>query len=1004
MGSPIFEKYWRRIAADFGLPCNTSADKEQTWAQLSCLPTFVKKASLPKLGRWFSWNSVAHEQLPEYSALQMLLEYHFGFDFESAGADDEEGRGENIAAVSADDPRQELAALKSVVGGLKLAATLMMSDDALLQNAKILFTVTNGLWNWYVSQVKRVKCPRHAFKYDLHMAQSWAADSRSTVTALLDEGALKSMGLLPEPGDVPDPSVAGQLDSVASRAHQLVWHVVANRCWSLAKHSCPPHSCALLGASSESDSAAAAERACSEWASLLRLEQMALTVGAAKELRDDVHWANSPAIRLLFCFFERDCWSTGSVCGQRWLRGLLMRLPDNKIVEDLHCSIRNASRSNPNSKLTGLHMQQLIMNSNALESRKVRHSTEVCQRTFRAQLGSTRFRRMGWRSSAASHKLPASWTAVMGRRTWPSPTPESAHRATAAWAWLRTYMDRPAAADPLPISRGWLATLVRPFTVVVGPGGQLVASLGNARWAALGWPLRRLTVPECSGGAEAEHLLQWDGGASAQWFHVTDLKDWHVLPVQAISPLTARLAYPSLAQDQPPSVLLRVTGAPVTLLSHFFCEKTCLSHAELLRLAQYLELGNFSSNTDRCVLIQAIAEHAADGSPEERAAFAQAALQRDAGRQTDDKDALAEDPLCEQAYEELGPDDQLEFQDLKECFKKQKVRNRVAAWRAAQEKALERDAVAKAKAKARALKGKAKAKAKAKAKGKRRSVAGQFARAAKAARLAAGAAQPALQPPPLSVAAAAAMELEPLQPPPLAQGESAAAGRAAEPPADAARSAQEGAATTKDTAAAEGDPAAPASAAAEATAASLPVAAAIGDSMAVGEPEVPLSVPVAAAAAAGGATAAPQVGLEGLQLAIAASTAEGGAAAPASSSGRAAAADAAKAAQPQARGGRGPNLDANLTWTCVACDQCGQQAVGQYKLDPCPGGRQPVWMMRVWDKSGWPSQGPLHRVRRTSVVGESDSFAKKWIQENRQCCSTAAVPGQLDSTRPQQQA
>lgn len=969
MDAPIFEKYWHRIASDFGLPHNTLADKEATWSQLLCLPTFEKKASLPKLGRWFSWNCVAHEQLPEYSALQMLLEHHFGT--EPTDSADEEG-GESIAAAAHDDPRQELATLRASAGGLKLAASLM-SDAALLQNAKILFTVTRPLWGWYTAQVRRVKGPRHAFKYDMHMAESWSADSRSTVRVLLEEGALQSMGLLPGDAEAPA-SVSDNAfhDSLASRAHALVWHIAANRCWSLSKHSCPPYSCALLGASSDAVSAAAAQRASKEWGHLLRLEQMAAAGGEAKQLRGDIHWADSQAIRLLYCFFERDRWAVGSVCGQKWLRGLLMRLPDNKIVEDIHAAIRNASRSNPNRKLTVLNMQELIAHSKVLESRDVRHSTAVCRDTFKAQLGSTRVRRLGWRSNASSHKMPASWSALMGRRTWASPTPEAAHRATAAWQWLHTYLSRPAAADPLPISHGWLSSLLRPFTVVAGHG-QLFASLGNARWAALVWPLRRLAIP--GGSAEAE-LLQWDGSdnASAQWLHITDLKDWHVLPVQVVSPLAARSTYPSLGQEGR-SILLRVIGAPIALLNYFFREKTCLSHADLLRLARDLELGDYPSSTARQVLIQAIAAHAAaDSSPEEQAAFIQAALQLDSARQADMKDDIAEDPLCEQAYEELDPDDQLEFQDLKESFKKQKARNRLAAWRAAQDKALERDG-ARRKAKAKRRKGKAKAKARAK---KRRRAVGQFARAAKAARLAAAAAQPPLQ---LLPAAAAAELDEPL--PPLAGGEPAVGGHAEPPAADAAGSAAELGEPLQSPPLAGGEP--PPAGHAE------PIAA-----DAVGSAEEDAAATSAAAAAPQDATAAAL--MEPLQpppLFGDAPPAAGHAdpmpveeAAPAVAA--AAAARRPEAEQARAVGGRGPNLDANLTWTSVACDQCGQEAIGQYKLDPCPGGRAPVWIMRVRDGSTWPSQGPFFRVRRTSVVGESHSFSRNWIQQNRKCCGTPA--------------
>ena len=74
-------------------------------------------------------------------------------------------------------------------------------------------------------------------------------------------------------------------------------------------------------------------------------------------------------------------------------------------------------------------------------------------------------------------------------------------------------------------------------------------------------------------------------------------------------------------------------------------------------------------------------------------------------------------------------------------------------------------------------------------------------------------------------------------------------------------------------------------------------------------------------------------------------------------------------------------------WQDVACPRCGRTA-GHIKLDPGPGNRDcPTWMMRVRDAAGkWGSKYPDLRKRTTSVVGESDEFALRWVQDNKKCC------------------
>ena len=78
-----------------------------------------------------------------------------------------------------------------------------------------------------------------------------------------------------------------------------------------------------------------------------------------------------------------------------------------------------------------------------------------------------------------------------------------------------------------------------------------------------------------------------------------------------------------------------------------------------------------------------------------------------------------------------------------------------------------------------------------------------------------------------------------------------------------------------------------------------------------------------------------------------------------------------------------------LHWDTVDCAKCGTLHIGEYKYDHAPGGRAPVWVMRVILADGtWPNMGrTCFSTRRTSIVGETDEFALRWIQEHRTCCA-----------------
>jgi hypothetical protein len=287
--------------------------------------------------------------------------------------------------------------------------------------------------------VKNVKTPRQGLNYYTTMARSWASHVQVIVGGLSDHVALEFMGF---DGATAVPADVASHTERAQDVLDLTWHLVAHRSWSLSKHCCPPYSCAPVCSANEALRTTTAEAMRSEWGWLLRLEQMALTVPDAKQLVRDIHWASSVPIRLLHAFFEREMWRPGSRAGQRWLRALLQHLPDNKIVEDAHSTIRKECRANANTKMTGLHIQDCVIASSVLEKRDIPHRSALTELSFKAHYASASRKSMKGHATARKHELPQPWTALMGRKTWSSPTPEAALRATAGWRWLGAYFCR----------------------------------------------------------------------------------------------------------------------------------------------------------------------------------------------------------------------------------------------------------------------------------------------------------------------------------------------------------------------------------------------------------------------------------------------------------------------------------------------------------------------------------------------------------------------------------
>jgi hypothetical protein len=306
--TPVWRKYLARIARAVGTVVTTREDEQALFDRLPVLArSWCLSLEISKLGRWFSWNSCAQEQLDEFWIGKMLLEFHL----EGVRDPDEHpvAFDDLLGAARAKTPQAELAKLKAANGGLRLAYRLMTTK--LWQYAKILYVVTRPCWSWYSAQVKRVRQAKDTLSVTLAATQgAWHTDRQLSETfrdALQDRRSLSYMGL--PLGTSP----------LTDRLLELTWALVGKRAWSLAaRFHGPPECYAGLMSSCPLLQRRAANQLRDDWKALLSLELRRLSDRVAERLWKDIHFARNMPIRVLFVLFEAGRFEPNFPAGKYW--------------------------------------------------------------------------------------------------------------------------------------------------------------------------------------------------------------------------------------------------------------------------------------------------------------------------------------------------------------------------------------------------------------------------------------------------------------------------------------------------------------------------------------------------------------------------------------------------------------------------------------------------------------------------------------------------------------
>ena len=336
-----------------------------------------------------------------------------------------------------DSNNKAWANLRSEAGGLKLA--LHCTSWRAWLSVWVLYLGGQPLWTSYAATVRDVKSPHDGLKKTMSLANDqWLGEEQfqGLVNVLLKSETFERIGQYLEfaKRHVPEGSDCN-MESFVQQLFFYVLNLLGKRASSLSKFNLPPDAYAQLLSSDEDLSQASLDLLLFDWKNLVAIESHP----KHKLLASDLALAVSPPVRLAY-----QCYELGKAqSAKKILKGLLLVLPDSKIIEDIHGKVRNDARANAKKAQTFNQVQQVIVGSGMIESRGIPHPPAVTKNVFKRRWSSTSGKR-SFRSAFVpkSEKLPKSFSLIMGPKTWAAITEKSLHRSAAAWTLLRHFVQK----------------------------------------------------------------------------------------------------------------------------------------------------------------------------------------------------------------------------------------------------------------------------------------------------------------------------------------------------------------------------------------------------------------------------------------------------------------------------------------------------------------------------------------------------------------------------------
>lgn len=427
------------IALDFARgDLRTEQDYEQLFNSLASLETWRLKKSCVKGSRWFSWHQACCEHYEEFFATRMLLTWAYPHE-----KSPDEGGSKMMKDLRKDD-----------LGGLKLA--LQCLSWKTWYGITVLKLADSSLWEWYANTVKVVKNPTQGLERCLESSVAgWMIDGQfqGLVGALLQEASFEkvriygalSVQFLGEEG------AETELQNFVDTFWHYVIELMGHRSRTMSKFSVGAEAYAkLLG----NDGVAAADARClmlSDWKCLWGMESSVNK--DPQELAADLRDAISKPLRLAMQLQE----TNRPEEARDILKTLLIRLPDSKLVEDLHQRLRTEAKANAQQSLRPRELQGLIQTSNALESRNILHPARLTRDAFMEQWKTTNADYNFKKSfDSGTVKLPEFFSRMLAPKKWRTLSEETLSVSSGAWAWVRQYVSKNLKEQGIVVKETWL--------------------------------------------------------------------------------------------------------------------------------------------------------------------------------------------------------------------------------------------------------------------------------------------------------------------------------------------------------------------------------------------------------------------------------------------------------------------------------------------------------------------------------------------------------------------
>ena len=441
--SGIFNEFAKLIALDLGVEIKGPDGLELLFESLAELDTFRNKRSCVKSGRWFSFQNACQDHFPEFWATRMLLQ---SLHPEEKSPDDPVRSGKSFADLRKDE---------GAAGGLKLAVRCCSWET--WYSVAALQIGAKPLWKWYSDTIKLTKTPTHNLSRSQSKADGmWMADTQLTklVETLYN---MEDLSMVLEYHQASNVHLGDRAPKALQNFTFDLWYYIlgllGKRGSTLSVFGRPPDCYAML-TDQDIDAQGSFELLQSDWKNLMLLEQSSSP--QCSELASDLGLAVSKPMRLIFQLFE-----TGMVTeGKQLLMTVLKRLPDTKVVEDIHQRLRTAANGNANARLGLREVQSLVESSGVLESRKICHPARLDRATFKSRWKGTKARNSKRAFLSGLTKLSKRFSKMMARKSWDTMSEETLSRSSCAWAWMRFYISKRLKDDGISVQELRLASYV----------------------------------------------------------------------------------------------------------------------------------------------------------------------------------------------------------------------------------------------------------------------------------------------------------------------------------------------------------------------------------------------------------------------------------------------------------------------------------------------------------------------------------------------------------------